>query len=76
MKVEARTMTVATNVTLLESEAEILKKAQMLIDTIFSALVDADEISGDSNAERVYKAIVAIEDYLDIIRESAIIEED
>ena len=76
MKVQSKTITVTESVTLSESEAKILKEAQMLVDFIYSALIDVEKIITDSNAERIYDAVTAIGDCLDIIRESAIIVED
>ena len=76
MKVETKTITVTENVTLSESEAKILKEAQMLVDFIYSTLIDVEKIITDSDAEKIYDAVTAIGDRLDIIRESAIIVED
>ena len=73
MKVETKTTTVATNITLTNKEIEVLVSAQKLLDKIWNKLDEADTIEG--SLCNIYNAIDEIGAHLDYIANFADIEE-
>lgn len=73
MKVETKTTTVATNITLTNEEIDILVSAQELLDKIWDELDKADTIEG--SLCNIYNVIDEIGTHLDYIANFADIED-
>ena len=73
MKIETKTTTVATNITLTNKEIDVLVSAQKLVDRIWDALDDADTI--ENSLHNIYSAINDIGTHLNYIANFADIED-
>ena len=73
MKIETKTTTVATNITLTNKEIDILVSAQNLLDKIWNELDKADTIEGSLG--NIYHVIDEIGTHLDYIANFADVED-